>query len=225
MRRTLAGATGSGRRRRDRDARWLARQLASRVPGARLPNPSVEASPNDVVTGRSTQSGAVAHSPAHRRSRLGAVSRPLRAVVLVACLCLVSLAFCVMSGRWSSSLGRGGQRLPCPQVDSGCRVVPTPAGVLTTSTGRYLVGEPDDVVVLGRWWCGSSAIPAVLRPRTGQLWTFVAWPKAGHGVRGQLVASHLYGAWTLRVLVQRSGCDRIEVERRGRPPLAEDVSR
>jgi hypothetical protein len=97
--------------------------------------------------------------------------------------------------------------------------------VLTTATGRYLLGEPDDVVVLGRWRCGSIALPAVLRPVTGQLWAFVAWPAAGQGVPGQLVASNLRAAWSLRVLVGPSGCDRIEIERRGQPPLTEDVPR
>ena len=36
------------------------------------------------------------------------------------------------------------------------------------------------------------------------------------------VASHLRAAWSLRVLVGPSGCDRIEVERHGQPPLIED---
>jgi hypothetical protein len=95
--------------------------------------------------------------------------------------------------------------------------------VLTTATGRYLVGEPDDVVVLGRWLCDSIALPAVLRPDTGELWAFATWPTSSRGVPGQLVAKQLLGAWSLRVLVRASGCDQIEVERRGKPPLTEDL--
>jgi hypothetical protein len=90
---------------------------------------------------------------------------------------------------------------------------------LTTSTGRYLVGEPDDVVILGRWSCGSVALPAVLRPKTGQLWTFAAWPRTGQGVPGQLVVNRVQAAFSLRVLVGASGCDRIELERHKLPPL------
>jgi hypothetical protein len=94
-----------------------------------------------------------------------------------------------------------------------------------TATGRYLVADPGDVVVLGRWRCGSIALPALLRPATGELWAFVAWPTPGQGVPGQVLATHLRGAWALRVLVVASGCDRIEVERRGEPPLIEDLAR
>jgi hypothetical protein len=96
---------------------------------------------------------------------------------------------------------------------------------LTTATGRYLVGDPGDVVVLGRWRCDSIALPALLRPQTGELWAFVAWPTPDHGVPGQLIANHLREAWGLRVLVGASGCDRIEVERRKEPPVTEDLPR
>jgi hypothetical protein len=223
--RTLRRAAGLSRRRRDGDARWLAHQLCWRVPGARLPDPSVEAGPSEPEAAPSIQPGPAARPPAHGRSRLWRPNRPVQALVLVAGLGFVILAVLVTSGRWSSSAAPAGRPRPCPQMDYGCRVIPTPAGVLTTSTGRYLVGNPGDLVVLGRWRCGPVALPAVLRPGTGQLWTFGAWPQAGHAVRGQLVASHVYGAWSLRVLVQTSGCDRIEIERRRQPPLTADVPR
>ena len=100
-----------------------------------------------------------------------------------------------------------------------------PGGVLTTSDGRYAVGEAGDVVVLGRWQCGLPALPALLRRRSEQLWAFNAWPKPGHGVTGQLVANHLGGATSLRVVVERSGCDRIEVERLRQPPITVAVPR
>jgi hypothetical protein len=214
--RTLRRAAGSGRR--SGDARWLARQLALCVRGARLPGPSVEAGPSYLETAPSTETGAAAPPPVYRHGR-----RARRALVLLAGVGLLSLAAVAAASPWSSSPSARGRQLPCPPVDLGCRPVPTPAGVLTTATGRYLVGEPDDVVVLGRWLCDSIALPAVLRPDTGELWAFATWPTSSRGVPGQLVAKHLLGAWSLRVLVRASGCDQIEVERRGQPPLTEGL--
>jgi hypothetical protein len=113
----------------------------------------------------------------------------------------------------------GGRQSPCPAVDLGCVPLPTPAGVLVIFGGRYLVGQQGDLVVVGRWRCGLHALPAVLRPQTGQLWTFAAWPSPDRPVVGQVAASHLVGATSMRVRMQKTGCDRIEVDRRGAPPL------
>jgi hypothetical protein len=44
-------------------------------------------------------------------------------------------------------------------------------------------------------------------------------------VAGQLVVSNLGTAAGLRVVAEASGCDRIEVERRGQPPVTVVVSR
>jgi hypothetical protein len=221
--RPLRRAAGTGRR--SGDARWLARQLALRVPGARLPVLSVETDPSELGTAMSTETGAAPHLACHRHGRHHS-RRPIRRTLLLwAGVGLLGLAAVTATRPWSLLPPARGRQLPCPQVDMGCGPVPTPAGVLTTATGRYLVGDPDDVVVLGRWRCGSIALPAVLRPETEELWAFVAWPTPGHGVPGQLVTNHLRGAWGLRVLVQASGCDRIEVERRGKPPLTEEPPR
>jgi hypothetical protein len=209
--RALRQAAGPGRQRRCRDARWLARRLAVRVPGARLPDPPAAPSPDQ------PQRAPAPHG--ERFARKVAWRRPVAALGIATGCGVVTLAVLAGTGRWSASSLPPGRQLPCPAVDAGCRPVATPAGVLTTSTGRYLVGEPDDVVILGRWSCGSVALPAVLRPKTGQLWTFAAWPRTGQGVPGQLVVNRVQAAFSLRVLVGASGCDRIELERHKLPPL------
>jgi hypothetical protein len=119
---------------------------------------------------------------------------------------------------WWPSSGRSDPSLPCPPVDGGCGPVP-PGGLLTTSTGHYRLGEPGDVIVLGRWLCGPTALPAVLRPATGQLWMFAHWPAAGQTIAGRLLMSGLHGAESLRVRLQPSGCDEIEVDGGGRRPV------
>ena len=45
-------------------------------------------------------------------------------------------------------------------------------GVLSTPSGRYAVGRPDDVVAAGRWSCGRVATLATLRPDRGEVWAF-----------------------------------------------------
>jgi hypothetical protein len=81
----------------------------------------------------------------------------------------------------------------------------TELGNVVERDGRtWRIGQPDDVVVAGRFACGYEA-PALLRPSTGQIWTFTSW-QAG---RGTLVETRP-GATSLGV--RRDGrCDRLEV--------------
>lgn len=82
-------------------------------------------------------------------------------------------------------------------------VATAPGGVVLREGRRWQVGEPDDVVVLGRWSCGEP-LPAVLRPSTGQVWRFDDWAGAARAltIRPGVVA-----------LDRRSvgGCDRLLV--------------
>jgi hypothetical protein len=215
--RTLRRAVARGRGRGGGDARLLARQLAASVPGTRLPGgpgPAVE-----TISSGPRRTGSVRS----RRDRFGfSPGRGRRLIAMVLAGSGVAAVTIYVATSRSSVPGR---RVGCPAVDSGCTPVPTPGGVLTTSDGRYAVGEAGDVVVLGRWRCGLPALPAVLRPRTGQLWVFAAWPKPGQSVAGQLVAGHLAHAASLRVVVEHQGCDGVEVERRGGLPLTVAVPR
>ena len=215
--RTLRHAAAS-RGRGHGDARVLARQLTTCMPEARLPG-----GPDLMV--ETVSSGPGAAVPTRwRPDRFGpspAWRRRVAAMVLAGSG-VAAVAIYAATSRSASVFERS---LACPTVDAGCRPVRVPGGVLTISGGRYAVAEAGDVVVLGRWQCGLPALPAVLRPQSGQLWAFAAWPKPGHGVTGQLVASQLRGATSLRVVAERSGCDRIEVERLGQPAITVAVPR
>ena len=61
-------------------------------------------------------------------------------------------------------------------------------GVLSTATGRFAVGRPDDVVAAGRWSCGPVATLAMLRPDRGEVWAFPGWPARGSVLTARLVA-------------------------------------
>jgi hypothetical protein len=221
--RTLRQAAGPGRRRSSRNARSLARQLAVRGRGARLPDvKSEEAGADQRPLGPAPTDRSCGLSRPHRdRDRAGVGwRRPVSTLVLALGL---GIAVLVTHNGSPTSRSPAVQPLPCPAVDAGCVPVANAAGVLDTPSGRYQAGGPGDVVVLGRWSCRSFALPAVLRPRTGQIWTFAAWPRPAQRVVGQLVAGHVAAAWSLKVLVERSGCDRIQVLRRNRPPLTMDA--
>ena len=50
---------------------------------------------------------------------------------------------------------------------------------LTHGGRRYAVGRAGDIVVTGDWDCDGTSTPAVLRPATGEVAVFAAWPGAG----------------------------------------------
>jgi hypothetical protein len=203
--RTLGRLATPARWRPRRDARWLARYLASAVPDARLPGPAsagMSASPNASISG----------VPARRLLGIGMG------------FCLLVAGVAALAG-WATAADRSpGQALrqrpptACPHVDDGCIPISVNGAVLAEPTGRYEVGRPGDVVVLGRWECQPTAFPALLRPGTGEVWTFRSWPAPDEPVVGHLVA-HLPSAWSLRVLPGRSGCDQLEIDRRHLPPV------
>lgn len=80
---------------------------------------------------------------------------------------------------------------------------------------RWTVGEAGDVVAVGRWDCDGRALPAVLRPSTGRIWVFGAWPTGRAPVAGR-PASTVTDAVRLRI--RRDGrCDRLDaVDAQGR---------
>jgi hypothetical protein len=68
----------------------------------------------------------------------------------------------------------------------GCRtLVAWSGGVITVSRksgrppDRFALGEPGDVLLLGRWHCARAATPALYRPATGEVFYFSQWAKPG----------------------------------------------
>lgn len=106
----------------------------------------------------------------------------------------------------------------CPAVDWGCQPLSGTDGVFTLPAGRYRVGGPGDVIVLGRWTCATTALPALLRPSSGQVWVFASWARGRHDVEARLVAT-VPASRSLRVVAGPRGCDRLDVLRRGASPL------
>src|SRR6202035_5148902 len=77
-------------------------------------------------------------------------------------------------------------------------------GTLTVGSRRYGVGQAGDVAVIGRWTCGAATL-ALLRPASGDVWVFAAWPADDTPIQPAFDAS-VPGARGLAVRA-RGGCD------------------
>ena len=206
-----------------RDASWLARHLMSVVPDARLPGP-----------GRTDAAAPAAASTPAEDDHQARYSGPLRRITAVppgrlvgvgAGLCILATGGAVLAERGAAS-GRLACPGPGPWPRRRARLWTTaaarsrgPEEFVVGPAGRYAIGQPGDVVVMGRWGCGPTAFPAVLRPGTGDVWTFDSWATSADPVVGRFVG-RVASAWSLRVVPGRSGCDGLEIVRRNLPPVA-----
>jgi eukaryotic-like serine/threonine-protein kinase len=74
---------------------------------------------------------------------------------------------------------------------------------------RFVAGEPGDVVVVGDWACTGTATPAVLRPGTGEVFVFPAWPAQGEDVVVSVTGA-VPGAVSLHARPGPEGCTVLE---------------
>ncbi len=143
--------------------------------------------------------------PSARPATLAAAAGVVLAVVLVTVL------LARRPGARHPSSQAAGAPAACPAVDRGCRPLPTTGGVIDTSAGRYRIGRPGDLVVVGRWRC-RSALPALLRPATGDVWVWSTWA-TGAGPRAAHLVGRVPGARSLQVDPSPAGCDLLRVLR------------
>jgi serine/threonine protein kinase len=140
-----------GRDRPRLTARRLADLIVARVPDARLP-------------GEGDDVAALSPPASAPRPRLATA---LAVVVTIATA--IALA----------AHHHPGRPRPTPTVaaagpDATTTTSPPPVYVgdeVNVGPNRYRVGEPTDVMALGRWACGQSLL-VIARPRTGQIWMF-----------------------------------------------------
>jgi hypothetical protein len=116
------------------------------------------------------------------------------------------------AGRTDAAGATAGAATTCPAIDQGCRPLPRTGGVIVTTAGRFRVGEPGDVLVVGRWRC-SSGLLALLRPATGEIWVFDSWAGPA-GPSAARLTTRIAGAVSLEVDPGPSGCDLLRVTRR-----------
>ena len=84
-------------------------------------------------------------------------------------------------------------------------------GVLTFEGARYQVGQPGDTAAAGDWACRGRPTLVLLRPATGQLFTFDQWAEEGRDVTARPLG-RVEGATGLRATdADGDGCHELEV--------------
>jgi serine/threonine protein kinase len=183
----------------------LADALAEEIPGVRLPSPDEHLSrsgreqppptlrcetPVDVCPADPEPPPAPAASILHPDGWLA--GRWLASACGIACAVAACL---VLSKAHPSGAARPAQPAEPPSIAprppsiaprppdlSPGRPGPAPPpvayadGVVTVGADRFSVGRTGDVAAVGRWHCALVPTLALLRPSTGEVWTFAGWP-------------------------------------------------
>jgi tRNA A-37 threonylcarbamoyl transferase component Bud32 len=210
MLRVAAGQRGRSHRG---DARWLARELMRRVPGARLPEmggqPETPANPD------------LLDLPTHRLPPRRWIARAAAAGVIA-----VGVGVAALTMRSPGSDGHSSMvTAPCPVADSSCRPVAWTGGVIATVQGRFRVSAPPrSIMVLGRWDCDGEALPAIAEVSTGSVWLFDSWPGPGQTRAARLVA-RVREVSDLSVIATPVGCDLLRITRTGQAAMTIRPSR
>lgn len=152
-------------------------------------------------------------TPPHDRSGGASRSKVVGAVVAIV---MTATAIALVAPTLASAPTH--HRAACPLADHGCRPLARTDGVIQTAVGRYRLGRRGDLVVVGRWHCG-DALPALLRPATGEVWVWDGWAPATGPLAARLVV-RIPKARTLTVAPGSSGCDGLTVQRAQGGPVA-----
>ena len=91
--------------------------------------------------------------------------------------------------------------------------------MVSWSGHRWSLGERTDQAIVGDWGCDGRETVAVLRPRTGALFRFDAWPAPGREIAVEPFR-RVAGAETLS---PGTGCGQLVVARSGGPPVEIDM--
>ncbi len=106
-----------------------------------------------------------------------------------------------------------------PDVDGdGCGdAVTVDGGTVTTPRHRFVVGGPDDQVVVGDWDCDGLATPALLRRPGGEVFVFASWAAPGRELTVPASATTGEGGELVALPSASPGCATLVVRRPGQP--------
>ncbi len=127
--------------------------------------------------------------------------RPRRPSALAASLAVVG----VVALGWGASRVAAHPRRPTLAAPA--------APVLSIAGTTYRIGQAGDQVEVGSWGCGGVRA-VVLRPRTGEVFAFDGWARAGHDLDARVV-THVARGSRLVASHQPSGCDGLSADTPG----------
>nr|MDQ3575401.1 hypothetical protein [Actinomycetota bacterium] len=194
-------------------ARDLAGAISERVPSARLPRNRAVAPPASLL-----------HPPRQRSRWRGAPRLALAAVgvLLVGALAAGALLVVPRVALPGGAKASGGEEAPAGADPAGSYAVDFD-GVLTVDGARYHVGQGGDAVAVGDWGCTGRPTPVVLRPSTGELFTFDEWAQPGRDVTARPLG-RVEHATSVRASRAGVGCHQLEVVRSQGPPARVEVA-
>lgn len=96
---------------------------------------------------------------------------------------------------------------PATAISAGACPVPirVDGRIVEAGDHRFELGEPGDVVAVGPFRCDGDALPALLRPTTGEVFVFDRWAAPGHDVSVQPLGA-VPGATALVAEELSNGC-------------------
>jgi hypothetical protein len=123
---------------------------------------------------------------------------------------------------------------PCPAVGAataadvdgdGCAEAYTLGDGRIDVAGRaYAVGQAGDLLAVGDWDCDGTATPALVRPATGSVFMFAAWPDTQPGLSAEPVAT-VADPRAVAAVPDATGCDALAVETPSGPVTVVDPGR
>jgi hypothetical protein len=85
------------------------------------------------------------------------------------------------------------------------------AGRIEVGGRAYGIGEEDDLLAVGDWDCDGTATPALVRPATGSVFLFAAWPAADSALSAEPVTT-VADPQSVATASDATGCDILVVE-------------
>ena len=105
-------------------------------------------------------------------------------------------------------------RVVPPTTPAAASDIAIDGNVVAKDGRRWQVGEPGDVVLVGRWDCSGTDTVALFRPSLGALFRFDGWSASGADQTVTPVTT-VAGATTARAAdIDGDDCDEVIVERR-----------
>ena len=75
------------------------------------------------------------------------------------------------------------------------------------------IGAQGDLVFIGDWDGDGFGTPAIVRPKTGEVWVFIKWAESGEQVQAQPVSAEpVVQARSAKVIESSNGLDAIEIQ-------------
>jgi hypothetical protein len=215
-------ASGTDPARRP-SARALAAAISQHIPSACLPRPEAMAA----SAPRLDPKGPARWWPRRWPRRWPRLRPRTVAAAMASVVVVLGMAILVMPP-WAGPQ-RASPAQP-PPAAAPARVHPDAGsghltdGVLTVDGIRYRVGQAGDAVAIGDWACSGRPTPVILRPSSGELFSFDEWAEPGRDVNARPLGRVKHATGVRAAPLAGGSCHELEVLRSQGPPTRLEVT-